>query len=141
MVIWKGAIYVSRKHKRKGERQVDYNRKDFHHLLFQGRHWQQGYAKLLRQHPYMGKYIPQATLHREIHAKIHDIPTPNGSECRIAYNEICRLEKLGEIDIVNDSVEKRLDLLISLWEDKCPATVAILKWQRDIVAKFYAGGD
>lgn len=133
---------MSRKHKRKRrERRVDYNRKDFHHLLFQGRHWQQGYAKLLRQHPYMGKYIPQATLHREIHSKIHDVPTPNGSECRMAYNEICRLEKLGEIDIVNDSVEKRLDLLISLWADKCPATVAILKWQRDIVAKFYAGGD
>lgn len=89
----------------------------------------------------MGKYIPQATLHREIHAKIHDVPTPNGSECRMAYNEICRLEKLGKIDTVNDSVEKRLDLLISLWADKCPATVAILKWQRDIVAKFYAGGD
>lgn len=133
---------MSKKHKRKKrERRVDYNYKDFHHLLFQRRHWQQGYAKLLRQHPYMGKYIPQATLHREIHAKIHDIPTPNGAECRMAYNEICRLEKLGEIDIVNDSVEKRLDLLISLWDDKCPATVAILKWQRDIVAKFYAGGD
>ena len=56
----------------------------------------------------MGKYIPQATLHREIHAKIHDVPTPNGAECRMAYNEIVRLEKIGAIDIVNDSVEKRL---------------------------------
>ena len=88
----------------------------------------------------MGKYIPQATLHREIHAKIHDVPTPNGAECRMAYNEIVRLEKIGAIDIVNDSVEKRLDLLISLWDGKCPATVAVLKWQRDVVAKFYAGG-
>lgn len=59
----------------------------------------------------------------------------------MAYDEICRLEELNEIDVINDSVEKRLDLLISLWADKCPATVAILKWQRDIVAKFYAGGD
>ena len=88
----------------------------------------------------MGKYIPQATLHREIHAKIHDVPTPNGAECRMAYNGNVRLDKIRAIDIVNDSVEKRLDLLISLWDDKCPATVAVLKWQRDVVAKFYAGG-
>jgi hypothetical protein len=133
-------MYVSRKHKgRKRKSRPDYYTKDFHHLLFQGRHWQQGYARLLRQHPYMGKYIPQATLHREIHSKIHDIPTPNGAECRMAYNEICRLEELGLIDIENDSVEKRLDLLIELWAEKCPATVEILKWQRDIVAKFYGG--
>lgn len=122
------------------KKKPNYSLLDFHHLLFQGRHWKQGYAKLLREHPYMGKKIPQATLHREIHAKIHDIPTPNGAECKAAYLKLIELEEQGLIDIVNDPIEKRLDFLIDLWADKCPSTVAILAWQREIVAKFYGGG-
>ena len=119
---------------------INYNALNYHHLLFQGRHWKTGYAKLLREHPYMGKYIPMATLHRLIHSKIHDIPTPNGKECRLAYERICQLEAKGKIDIINDSIEKRLTLLIDLWKDACPATVEILKWQRDVVTKFYGKG-
>lgn len=88
----------------------------------------------------MGKKIPQETLHRKIHAKIHDIPTPNGAECKAAYLKLIELEEQGLIDIVRDPIEKRLDFLIDLWVDKCPATVAILAWQREIVAKFYGGG-
>ena len=125
--------------KRKKTRKVRTNsrREDFHHLLFHGRHCHQGYAKLLREHPYMGKMIPMVTLHRLIHSKIHDIPTPNGKECRLAYERICQLEAKGKIDVINDSIEKRLALLIDLWKDTCPATVEILRWQSDIVAKFY----
>ena len=88
----------------------------------------------------MGKMIPMATLHRLIHSKIHDIPTPNGKECRLAYERICQLEAKGKIDVIKDSIEKRLALLIDLWKDACPATVEILKWQSDIVAKFYGKG-
>ena len=110
---------------------------DFHHILYQKQHWKQGYAKRLREHPYMGKYCPQYSLHAEIHAKIHDIPTPNGKECRKAYNELLRREREGLIDLKYDTLEQRIDFLIEMWEDKCPATVAILKWQRDIIAKFY----
>ena len=113
-------------------------REDFHHLLYQRRHWQQGYAKLLRQHPYSGKYIPQQTLHRTIHSKIHDVPCPNGKECKAAYQHLLELERNGEIDIQNDSAEKRLDFFIHEWEETCPATVAILKWQKEIIHKFYS---
>lgn len=88
----------------------------------------------------MGKYIPRDTLHRAIHSKLHDIPCPNGKECKMAFEEILRLERTGEIDIVNDTCEQRLNLLIKLWEDKCPATTAILKWQRDIISNFYSRG-
>ena len=83
--------------------------------------------------------IPMQTLHREIHSKIHDIPTPNGRECRIAYEEIERLDAMGAISEY-DTIEKRLDLLISLWHEDCPATCAILEWQKEIVAKFYQRG-
>lgn len=110
---------------------------DFHHFLFQKRHWQQGYAKALREHPYMGAYIPQRTLHRELHSKVHDVPVPNGRECRLAFEELMRLERAGLIDPVNDTPMEKLDFLIFLWREFCPATVAILEWQRDIIAKFF----
>lgn len=117
------------------------NRLDFHHILFQQKHWNSGFAKALRQHPYMGKMIPQRTLHSEIHSKIHDIPTPNGAECKAAYLELLRREQLGLINVENDSLEVRISFLIEVWEDICPATVAMLKWQREVVSKFYAKGD
>ena len=115
---------------------------DWHHILFQKKHWQQGYAKALREHWYMGKYIPQATLHRTIHGKIHDIPTPNGKECKKAYLELCRLEREGLISL-NDTLEQRIDFLLEVWKnDNCEATLAMLKWQRQVIHKFYTkGGD
>lgn len=111
---------------------------DKHHLLFQGRHWQQGYAKALREHIYMTKYIPRDTLHREIHAKIHDIPCPNGRECKKAFEELCRRERRGLIDVERDTIEQRIDFLIEMWkDDNCEATIAVLNWQKQIVSKFY----
>lgn len=136
----------SRKKKNKGGRHaqknqvLDRNATNWHHLLFQRRHWQNGYAKLLREHPYMGKYIPMHTIHRHIHAKIHDIPCPNGKDCKHAYQALLQLEDEGKIDIRHDSLEKRLDFLIDLWSDpecNCEATVAVLRWQREVVHKFY----
>lgn len=114
-----------------------YGREDFHHFLYQKKHWQTGYAKLLREHPYMGKYLPQYTLHSLIHSKIHDIPVPNGRDCKRAYLHLLELERKGEIDVRFDTCEKRLDFLIAEWEDSCPATTAVLKWQRDVITKFY----
>lgn len=114
---------------------------DYHHILFQRKHWQNGYAKALREHPYMGKYIPTATLHRAIHSKIHDVPTPNGKECRKAYLELCRREKEGLVDVAHDTLEQRINFLVEMWsEDNCEATVAILKWQQQVVHKFYERG-
>ena len=110
---------------------------DWHHILFQKRHWQQGYAKALREHWYMGGYIPRDTLHRTIHSKIHDVPTPNGRECRKAFEELCRREQRGLI-CANDTLDKRIDFLIEMWKnDNCEATIAILKWQKQVIQKFY----
>ena len=112
---------------------------DRHHILFQGRHWQNGYAKALREHTYMTKYIPRNSLHREIHSKIHDVPCPNGRECKKAFEELCRREREGLIDLEYDTLEQRIDFLIEMWqEDNCEATIAILKWQKQIVSKFYS---
>lgn len=114
---------------------------DYHHLLYQRRHWDSGYAKALRNHPYMGKKIPRNTLHRIIHEKLHDIPCPNDSICRKVYLALLAEEKAGRIDPKHDTIEQRLDWLIAQLLEDCPATVAILKWQRDIVSKFYTSKD
>ena len=113
--------------------------KDLHHLLYQRRHWKQGYAKRLRDNEYFKVYIPMATLHRQIHSKIHDIPTPNGKDCRRAYNRLTAGLHTGKLDPKHDTIEKRLDFLIEVWEETCPATVAILKWQREVIHKFFEG--
>lgn len=118
---------------------VNYHRKDTHHICYQARHWKNGYAKLLREHWYMKVEIPQMTLHRLIHSKIHDIPCPEGKDCKRAYLELIRREEEGLLSEY-DSVEDRIDFLIEIWKETCPATTAILQWQRDVVAKFFGGG-
>ena len=134
---------MSKKHKkrRKKERRVDYNRKDYHHYFFQGRHYKVGYAKILRESPYCGAYIPQMTLHREIHSKIHDVPTPNGADCRYAVNTLKDWLEEGRITL-DDSPYLKLAYLYEIFKDRCPATASILKWQQDVIWKFYhKGGD
>lgn len=110
---------------------------DFHHFLFQKRHWNDGYAKTLRNHPYAGAKIPMATLHREIHSKVHDVPRPNGDICKRTYQHLVEKCKAGELDPRLDSPEKKLQFFIDEWKDVCPATVEILRWQQQIIRKYY----
>ena len=114
-------------------------REDYHHILFQGRHWKQGWAKKLREHPYCGGYIPQMTLHREIHSKIHDIPTPNGADCRTAVLALNNWLEAGYISL-DDPLDKKIEMIAKCFRAKCPATTAVLDWQREVVAKFYGRG-
>lgn len=114
-------------------------REDYHHILFQGRHWKQGWAKKLREHPYCGGYIPQMTLHREIHSKIHDIPTPNGADCRTAVLALNNWLEAGYISL-DDPLDKKIEMIAKCFRVKCPATTAVLDWQREVVAKFYGRG-
>ena len=85
----------------------------------------------------MGKLIPKYSLHHIIHSKIHDVPCPNRRECRLALRELYYRERKGLIDLKNDTIEQRIDFLIELWRGQCPATVAILEWQKQVVNKFY----
>lgn len=125
--------------KRKKKRPVNLSRKDYHHILFQGRHWKQGWAKRLREHPYCGGYIPQMTLHREIHSKIHDVPTPNGAECRVAVEALNSWLEAGYISL-DDPMERKIEMIAKCFRAKCPATTAVLDWQREVVSKFYQRG-
>ena len=125
--------------KKKRKHSPNLKRKDYHHILFQGRHWKQGWAKILREHKYCGGYIPQDTLHREIHSKIHDIPTPNGSECRKAVEALNSWLDAGYISL-DDPIERKIEMIAKCFRANCPATTAILDWQREVVIKFYQRG-
>lgn len=131
-------IYVSKK-KNKQNRVISTNL-DYHHILFQGRHWKCGWAKTLREHAYCGARIPQRTLHREIHSKIHDIPTPNGDDCRVAVEALNSWLESGYIS-VDDRLDKKIEMIAKCFRAKCPATTSMLDWQKEIVSKFYSKGD
>lgn len=106
---------------------------NYHHILYQKQHYDTGYAKRLREHPYMGGYL-QRTLHSYLHSVIHDVSTPSGAVCKYAYQELVRMQEAGEIDIWNDSLSKRIDVLVEILRDRCPlAIIATLEWQRDII--------
>lgn len=76
------------------------------------------------------------TLHRELHSLIHDCPTPRGEDCRRVYQELCRQEQVGLIRL-DDPPWVKLEWLIEQLEDTCPATTAILRWQKEKITKFY----
>ena len=80
------------------------------------------------------------TLHRGLHSKLRDVPTPEGAECKRAYMELCRQEKAGLISL-EDPPWVRLQFLIEMWEETCPATVAVLQWQKEIFYKFYSNNN
>ena len=40
----------------------------------------------------------------------------------------------------DDPLDKRIEMIAKCFRAKCPATTAMLDWQKDIVAKFYRGG-
>ena len=112
---------------------------DYHHILYQKKHWQQGWAKILREHPYCGAHIPRNTLHRAIHSKIHDIPTPNSEDCKKAVQTIDKWLAEGYISL-DDRLDRKIEIIACCFMIKCPATTAMLDWQKEIVSKFYRGG-
>ena len=128
---------MSRKRRKK---KINYNAKDYHHIFFQGRHYKQGWAKVLREHKYCGGYIPQFTLHRAIHSKVHDVPTPNSDDCKKIVRMLDSMLESNQIS-TKDRLDIKIGILADCFRKICPATTAILDWQKDIVAKFYDKGD
>ena len=64
------------------------------------------------------------------------MPTPNGSDCRYAITKLNEMLEQGIIDI-NDRLDKKAQILSSIFSEKCPATSAILLWQSEIISKYY----
>lgn len=107
---------------------------DRHHLFYQKRHYY-GILSDLRSYEYCVVSIPKNTLHHKIHEYLGDIPTPRPSSARDALFQLRTLYQYGGISN-NDSIEKRLRVLIALFECAEQPTADALKEQLSIVQRF-----
>lgn len=103
-----------------------------HHLLWQRRLWNKGAVKTLRSYHYCIVDIPANTIHRKIHESIRAIPVPRQESAERVLWHLQYLEKFGGIKS-NDSIEKRLKVLIALFECSEQPTADALKKQLSIV--------
>lgn len=120
---------------KKKKRGVNNKRCDTHHLFWQRRKWNRGELKSLRLHPYCRVEIPKNTLHHQIHSEIKQIPTPHPRNAREAREHLNYLKNYGAIK-ETDSIEKRLRILISIFDYVEPRTAKALKKQLEIVYKY-----
>lgn len=105
--------------------------KDRHHLLWYKRDYSKGWAKRLRDHWYCVIEIPRDTLHRKIHNRVEHIPVPRVQSIKFALYQLEVLERLGGIK-KDDSIEKRLKVLMALFDCCEPATYRALEKQYEV---------
>lgn len=74
------------------------NSSNRHHLIYQGRHWHTGYAKLLRDHFVRTLNVG---LHNELHnAVLHDVPRPSDAEIKeLWFKYLADQERIDAMDI------------------------------------------
>nr|DAF84828.1 MAG TPA: hypothetical protein [Siphoviridae sp. ct1SN28] len=111
--------------------------KDVHHIFFQNRHWKMPWERKLRSHEYCKVKIPRDTLHHIIHDYLVEVPAPGDEACKTAYEAIENWLEAGYIHL-NDSFDKRLEILKKCFSANNPATAEALETQRQIVLAFYA---
>ena len=111
-------------------------RTDRHHILWYKRDYNKGWAKRIRDHWYCSVEIPRDTLHRTIHYEVAHIPVPRVVSIKDALYQLQLLEQYGGIHH-DDNIEKRLKVLMALFDCCEPATYNALKKQYEIVCEFY----
>lgn len=109
---------------------------DAHHLCYQRRHWRHGGAKALRTFHYCIILLPKDTLHREIHHCVENVPEPKEANALEALKQLQMLSRFGAISD-DDPVEKRLELLASLFDCCDQPTADGFRKQLEVVHRFY----
>lgn len=126
----------NKRHKKRKNRRIEHPYvKDCHHILWQKNKWKQGSIHKLRDHYYCKIYIPRNTLHRYIHQNMAEIPVPRETDARTVLWHLNCLEKSGAVSN-EDPLEKRLIVLIALFECIAQPTADALKEQLDLVREF-----
>ena len=124
-----------KRHSNRQKSEKTRNANDRHHILWQRNKWSQGYVYKLRDHPYCKILIPRETLHRHIHLEMIGIPVPSQDSAKIALDRIGCLAERGLISY-DDSFEKRLQVLIVLFEGYEPETTDALIKQLNLVREY-----
>ena len=111
-------------------------KKDNHHIFYCRHDYAKGWAKVLRTHWYCLVEIPKDTLHKRLHLELERVPVPSACNIQSALVQLDLLEKFGAIHSYDD-IERRLMVLMALFDCAEPKTHKALKKQYDIVRKFY----
>lgn len=109
--------------------------KDTHHIFFQKRKYCGEALTSLRDYWYCKSEIPKATLHRRIHSLIPNVPVPKPMNAKSALNQLRNLERY-EVIHEDDDIERKLEILIALFDTIEQPTADALRKQLDIVHKF-----
>lgn len=108
---------------------------DRHHLLWIRKEWSKGKLNKLRLHPYCIISLRRDTIHIFIHTHLACIPVPDQYIVDEILEQLHSLEEQGIISL-DDPIEKRLKVLISLFDCKEQATTDALKEQLRLVYEF-----
>lgn len=76
------------------------------------------------------------SLHRKIHHEVLSIPVPQPTSCKAAVQQLGFLERFGALHPY-DNIERRLTVLMALFNVSDPATYEALKRQRAIVRRYF----
>lgn len=110
-------------------------RTDRHHIFWYKREYSRGWLKRLREHWYCSLEIPRDTLHRRIHYEVSHVPVPRIGSVKSAFEQLTMLEKHGAISR-DDDIEKRLKVLLALFDYMEPETTKALEKQLKVVREF-----
>jgi len=124
-----------KKRPRKRKRSINYYLRDVHHLCYQQKKWQCGNLRKLKDFWYCKISIPRDTLHRHIHLMLGDIPTPKDASAVYALEQLRILEKYEAISEY-DSIERRLNILASLFDCSDQETADAFREQLRIINEF-----
>lgn len=75
---------MSKKKRRRCRGTPPLTAKDSHHICYQGRYWDKGYAKAIRNA--FVRPVP-VVWHRELHSKLSTVPVPDGALLKKAWLE------------------------------------------------------
>lgn len=109
---------------------------DRHHILYIRKEWNKGKLNKLRLHPYCIVPMDRDSLHRYLHVHLACIPAPSGGVADSVLMQLEFLERYGAIG-QEDDVEKRITVLIALFECIAQPTADALKEQLHIIREFY----
>ena len=124
-----------RPRKKKRKPRVSIHARDRHHLCYQRNKWQRGNLRRLRDYWYCKVSIPRDTLHKEIHLALPDIPTPSDTSAKNALEQLEFLEKYSAISEY-DSIERRLELLASLFDCSGQETADAFREQIKVIHEY-----
>lgn len=79
--------------------------------------------------------VPRNTLHARLHHEIMWVPPPSGKNAKEAFEQLVMLERFGALH-KEDSIEKRLGLLIALFDYAEPKTTEAFRNQLRVVKEF-----